>query len=237
MEDNNNNNSNDQKENLIISQNQFPNKAEIDNNNQPPNYIPPLININNNFQQAMLKNPPMVPIQYPIQQPQLIYQQYNIPTQIPQQNVNTLPQANAYPTPTNIYDNQSNIPINYIPNMPIPQSMEQEPIPPEVQQYMTPYTSENTQVEENPPEKRLNLEVSQNGKVEVNKDENCCVVCCSDCCDCFCDCLYTFFCCDCDCCKSQECKECCEGCLACLAVLGAICECIGAVCSIFAAFS
>ena len=102
---------------------------------------------------------------------------------------------------------------------------------------MTPYTSENTQVEENPPEKRLNLEVSQNGKVEVNKDENCCIVCCYDCCDCFCDCLYTFFCCDCDCCKSQDCKECCEGCLACLAVLGAICECIGAVCSIFAAFS
>ena len=139
--------------------------------------------------------------------------------------------------PIQIYDNQSNIPINYIPNMPIPQSMEQEPIPPEVQQYMTPYTSENTQVEENPPEKRLNLEVSQNDQVEVNKDENCCVVCCSDCCDCFCDCLYTFFCCDCDCCKSQDCKECCEGCLACLAVLGAICECIGAVCSIFAAFS
>lgn len=236
MEDNNNNNSNDQKENLIIDQNQFPNKAEIDNNNQPPNYIPPLININNDYQQAMAYNPPTALIQYQPQQPQTVYQQYNIPTQIPQQNVNTLPQANAYPTPTNIYDNQSNIPINYIPNMPIPQSMEQEPIPPEVQQYMTPYTSENTQVEENPPEKRLNLEVSQNGKVEVNKDENCCVVCCSDCCDCFCGCLYTFFCCDCDCCKSQDCKECCEGCLACLAVLGAICECIGAVCSIFAAF-
>ena len=185
----------------------------------------------------MAYNPPTALIQYQPQQPQTVYQQYNIPTQIPQQNVNTLPQANAYPTPTNIYDNQSNIPINYIPNMPIPQSMEQEPIPPEVQQYMTPYTSENTQVEENPPEKRLNLEVSQNGKVEVNKDENCCVVCCSDCCDCFCGCLYTFFCCDCDCCKSQDCKECCEGCLACLAVLGAICECIGAVCSIFAAFS
>ena len=236
MEDNNNN-SNDQKENLIIDQNQFPNKVEIQNNNQPPNYIPPLININNDYQQAMAYNPPTAPIQYPPQQPQTVYQQYNIPTQIPQQNVNTLPQANAYPAPTNIYDNQSNIPINYIPNMPIPQSMEQEPIPPEVQQYMTPYTSENTQVEENPPEKRLNLEVSQNDQVEVNKDENCCVVCCSDCCDCFCGCLYTFFCCDCDCCKSQECKECCEGCLACLAVLGAICECIGAVCSIFAAFS
>ena len=69
MEDNNNNNSNDQKENLIIDQNQFPNKAEIDNNNQPPNYIPPLINITNDYQQAILYNPPMVPIQYPIQQP------------------------------------------------------------------------------------------------------------------------------------------------------------------------
>ncbi len=39
-----------------------------------------------------------------------------------------------------IYNNQSNIPINYIPNMPVPQLMEQEPIPPEVQQNMTPST-------------------------------------------------------------------------------------------------
>ena len=81
--------------------------------------------------------------------------------------------------------------------------MEQEPIPPEVQQYMTPSTSENTHVEENPPEKRLNLEVSQNDKVEINKDEDCCDKCCKcfcdnfeKCCCCFCDCLDAFFCCN-----------------------------------------
>ena len=67
MEDNNNKNSNDQKENLIIEQNQFPNKIEIENNNQKPNYIPPLININNDQQQAMAYNPPTAPIQYPPQ--------------------------------------------------------------------------------------------------------------------------------------------------------------------------
>ena len=239
MEDNNNN-SNGQKENLMIDQNQFPNKVEIQNNNQKPNYIPPLININNDQQQAMAYNPQTAPIQYPPQQPQTIYQQYNMPNQIPQQNYNTLPQANASPAPTNIYDYQSNIPINYIPNMPIPQSMEQEPIPPEVQQYMTPSTSENTHVEENTPEKRLNLEVSQNDKVEVNKDEDCCdkcLICCDNCCEGFCDCLDAFFCCNCKCCKCECCdSECCKECLACLQIFAAICECIGAVCSIFAAF-
>ena len=226
---------NQQNQNLIEDQNQFPNQEEVQNNNQTPSYVPPPNN-ENDYQPAMpAANPP---VQYPPYQPQTIYQQLNIPNPISEQNNNNIPPINQYPPSSGIYDYQSNYPPNNVPNIPIPQSVEEEEIPPEVQQQMNmaqPPNTESIPVETDQVQKslldekieneRVNANINRN-QIHPNVSDNCCDVCC----ECFCDCLGECcgeFCKCCEACITCECcdEQCCNDC-------GDFVECCSAICQV-----
>ena len=126
----NNNFSTNSNQYLISQQDQYPTAEEIQNNNSnqiQTDYDPPS---ENNFIPLEVSLPPDKPqVNYPPSHPRTIYDQLNIPNPVSQNYNNNSPETNPniYTGPSNIYDYQSNIPQN-IPNMPIPQSIEEQQI-------------------------------------------------------------------------------------------------------------
>jgi hypothetical protein len=192
----------------------------IDNKNnqdiQPSNYIPPIYNNNNNnyIPPEVSLPPPNPPISYPKapaqpQQPRTIYQQLNIPNPLNQNlsgqdNPNTYTNStnNNIPSPSNIYDYQSMIPPN-IPNIPIPESVEEKHIPLEVQQNINVGIAPPIPLETYQPVNNNTNIKSQN----IYQEKSCCEdcgECCESCCQCFGDCL------TCQCCDEECCNNCAE---------------------------